>query len=123
MHNYLGIVIENSLRQPDAISQSIIKTRRRGSWTFLLVSVPENELDAHIRRLQANMVTDDEWYAHYFRGDELIVVFRDAAFPVAVDPASWGPAVTYGLSVGVPAEQLDFTPRTAPDAEAFFTTN
>lgn len=120
MQNFLGIVIENSLRDPGVIAPTVVKTRRGRAWTFLLVSVPVNELDEHIRRLQANMVIDDEWYAHYFRGDELIVVFRDAAFPVTVDPASWEPAVTYGLSVGVPAEQLDFTPRTAPDAESFF---
>jgi len=58
--------------------------------------------------------------AHCFRGNELVVVFRDAAFRITSDPASWGPPIEHGSAAGVPREQLDFHPRTRAAAEAFF---
>ena len=121
MTDYLGIVIEQCLRDPAAAKElRVVKTRRPRSWVFLLVEVPEHELDHQIRILQANMVSDDTWYAHYFRENELVVVFRDAVFRLSTDPSSWGPAVEHGLASGIPREQLDFTPRTRAEAERFF---
>lgn len=99
----------------------IVARKQVGTWRFLLTSVPETEIDEHIRALQAGMVTDDNWYAHYFLGEELVVVFRDASFRVSTDPATWGPVLDHGLLSGIPMKQLDFKPRTVPDAEAFLT--
>ncbi len=121
MKHYFGIVIEQSLRSPDVLPQAQIIARKQvGTWRFLLTSVPESEIDEQVRALQAGMVTDDNWYAHYFLGEELIVVFRDASFRVTTDPASWRPAIDHGLRSGIPMKQLDFKPRTVQDTEAFF---
>jgi hypothetical protein len=123
MGNYLGIIIEQSLRDPAITKEfSVVARRRVQSWVFLLASVPADAFERHVKLIQSNMVTDDQWYAHYFRADELVVVYRDAVFHVSTDPASWGPAVEYGLAAGIPNEQLDFHPRTLPEAERFFGT-
>lgn len=123
MGNYLGIIIEQCLRDPAVARQfPVVSVRRLGSWVFLLASVPADELARHVQFLQSYMVTDGHWYAHYFRGDELVVVYRDAVFHVSTDPASWGPAIAHGLASGIPQEQLDFHPRTQSDAEQFFGT-
>jgi hypothetical protein len=118
---YLGIVIEQSLRDPLLIDGfDVVATRRGRAWTFHLVSVAPERLEQQVAALQAGMVTDDCWYAHFFRGDELAVVYRDAVFWAGVDPATWAPAVEHGLAHGVPLEQLDFKPRTEAEARAFF---
>lgn len=123
MENYLGIIIEQCLKDAAVVSRfPIVSVRRGKAWTFLLASVPEQSLAEHVRLLQQHMVTDDNWYAHYFRGNDLVVVYRDAVFPVTTDPASWGEAVAHGLAAGIPLEQLDFTPRTQAGIEAFFGT-
>ena len=91
-----------------------------GSWVFLLVSVPEDQLDAHTEMLQTNMVPNGKWYAHYFTGEELLVVYWDAVFRATTNPKTWGPVIEHGLKSGIPLEQLDFNPRTMVDAGTFF---
>ena len=121
MSQYHGIVIEQSLRGRDVPAGTrVVAARQVGAWRFLLVTVPETEIEEHIRTIQAAMVTDDAWYAHFFLGEELVVVFRDASFRVGTEPATWGPAIAHGQACGIRLEQLDFKPRTVPDAEAFF---
>ncbi len=121
MDAYLGIVIEQSLSDPAAAAAFDVRARRRPvSWDFLLVAVPANALDEHLRALQNAMRSDEPWYAHYFRDDQLIVAFKDAVISVGVDPSTWEPAVGHGLARGVPRKQLDFKPRTEAGARAFF---
>lgn len=118
---YLGVVVEQCLRDPRVLEGLHGLARRRGrSWTFHLVSVAEHELDRQVRTLQEHMVTDEAWYAHFFRDRELVVVYRDAVFRVTIDRATWTPAVEHGLRNGIPREQLDFWPRTWQEAMDFF---
>ncbi|HEY3368416.1 MAG TPA: hypothetical protein VGK74_25460 [Symbiobacteriaceae bacterium] len=121
MDNYLGIIVEQCLRDPALTAELHIAAVKRGEyWTFLLASVPEADFAQHIRLLQSHMVLDDHWYAHYFRGNELVVVYGDAVFRMSTDKESWGPAVAHGLASGIPLEQLDFHPNTRQDIEQFF---
>jgi len=122
--DYLGIVIQQSLKDNDFTPPGRVVARKRvKTWVFLLVSVAPAEFDKHVLALRNSMVTDDTWYAHYFRDRELVIVFREAVFKVGIDPATWAPAIAYGLEKGVPLEQLDFHPRTAEDAARFFSTS
>lgn len=121
MTNYLGIVIKQSLKNAttkiDIIAQKFV-----GSWDFMLVRVEDHHLDEHIKELQGNMigVEEDCWYNHYFRDNELIIVYQDRVFYSLTDPESWNDVIQYGLNHGVPKEQLDFKPRTENDAYEFF---
>lgn len=121
MSNYLGIVIKQSLKNStnilDIIAQKVV-----GSWDFMLVSVEDHQLDKHIKELQGNMINVDEdcWYSHYFRDNELIIVYQDRVFYSLTDPKSWDDGIQYGLNHGVPKEQLDFKPRTVNDSYEFF---
>jgi (2Fe-2S) ferredoxin len=123
MNDFLGIVIDRSLKSEDFIYHlNVVATRQIGSWGLLLVSIPENELNAQIETLQHNMVEVEEdcWYAHFFRGNDLIVVYKDRAFRATLDPETWNEAIQYGLDNGIPIEQLDFKPRTRTDAASYF---
>jgi len=49
------------------------------------------------------------WYAHFWKGRKLLVVFRGKKFALeSRDKSTWKEAVEYGKSVGIPEEQLDF---------------
>jgi len=120
-HGYLGVIVEQCLRDTSVLSRFDILARKQPrSWAWVLVAVAAEGLTEHIKLLQGYMVVDDTWYAHYFAGDELVVVYREAVFTVTCDPATWAPAVEFGTLHGIPPEQLDFHPRSRRGAEQFF---
>lgn len=46
---------------------------------------------------------------HFYSGDDVIVVYRDALFRLRhSDLSTWNDAVAHGLTLGIPKEQLDF---------------
>lgn len=123
MDNYLGIIVEQSLRDPQVREAlQVVAVKHGANWSFWLDSAGVGELEEHIRVIQTNMVSDEYWYAHYFRGNELVVVFRDAVFRVTTDPATWEPAIAHGLARGIPRNELDFGYVTKAQAEEFFGT-
>jgi len=63
---------------------------------------------ADICRIQAQL-KPWRWYAHFWRGDQMIVIYHDARFEmVRADRSTWTPAIEHGKAKGVPHEQLDF---------------
>jgi hypothetical protein len=118
---YLGYVILQSLADKSWLDRVRIEARRQiGGWTFLLVPVEPEGLDAHLIDLQAALKPNEPWYADYARGEELLIVFKGAVFAVGGDRAQWTLAVAYGFKHGVPREQLDFKQRTADESRKFF---
>jgi hypothetical protein len=72
-------------------------------WHFYAVEVSEEEIE----RLSHSI--KDGWYAHFWNGNKVIVAFKDRIFRFDHDKKeTWKPAVDYGLSLGIPTEQLDF---------------
>ena len=123
MGNFLGIVVDQSLKNARAIDRmTVIAKKQIGSWGLLLVSIPEDELSKEIAMLQSDMINvkEDCWYAHFFQDDELIVVYQDRTFHATVNPETWTESIQHGLEHGIPMEQLDFTPRTRTEAMAYF---
>ena len=119
--DYLGIVIAQSLIDGEVKPPArILGKKHLNTWDFLLVAVVDTALDEHIHMLQANMVTETVWYAHYFRNQQLVVVFRDSFFRASLDKSTWEPIIKYGLKKGIPLEQLDFNPATERSAIKFF---
>ncbi len=65
-----------------------------------------------IREIQPNLLTENgvPYYAHFYRAEELIIVFPDRGFHVSPDENSWKEVISYGESLGVPRAELDFRP-------------
>lgn len=120
---YLGVVIEQSLADP-AFAESLDVVRRQcdpgGDWVFLLVRIAFEQLEPELERLRRALATNEAWYAHFFSGDRLAVVFSDSVIRVTTDPASWSSAIEHGLALGIPVEQLDFAPHTFEQVEKRF---
>ena len=73
-----------------------------------------------MQKLQSNMAEHylhlvHEFYCHFYRGDELIIVFRNEIFRVTTDPSSWIDAIEYGKELRIPIKQLDFIPYRVED--------
>lgn len=127
---YKGAIIEESLEDTTILSKfKILET---------IVTKDENPADCwHIHNVEATENQFEElskvikprgWYAHFWsdnlyviknvkkplfseKNDNtyVIVVFKDKIFRFDYeDKTSWQPAIDYGLSVGIPKEQLDF---------------
>jgi len=59
-----------------------------------------------------------EFYFHFYRNNELIVVFRDKIFKVSPDKSTWGEVIAHGHQLKIADTQLDFTPNTF-DSEVY----
>lgn len=122
---YVGVLIEQSLAEPAGLCGIEVLRRQRdphGTWVFLLVRVRGGQERETFAGLQTALRKDGPWYAHFFRGDQLVVIYRDAIFTMSVDAETWGPAIDHGRRLGFPAEQLDFVPHTPAQVEARFGT-
>ena len=102
-----GIIIENSLEDRTPLeSVHIVKTWKEGDWTHYGVEAEQH----HIPDL-ARCIDEGPWYMHFWEpeGDDLIVVFRERTFRgLCSDPDSLRDAREYGMSLGIPEDQLDF---------------
>jgi hypothetical protein len=120
---FYGIIVEQSLKDVSIVQEFVILGDKQvGSWRLLLVSVPEAEINQKMKKLQNHMIgiTEDCWYAHFFKDETLYVVYQDNIFQTTVFPQDWDEEIQHGMTHGIPIEQLDFRPRTIDDAIALF---
>lgn len=109
---YKGAIIEESLEDSSILNLfSIINTT---------ITNDENPNDRwHIHTVESDKDTllklskvlkSEKYYAHFWDNKKnIIVVFRDKVFEFNFNKKDeWLPAIEYGLSVGIPKEQLDF---------------
>jgi hypothetical protein len=115
---YHGIIVSISQRDKSIFRKLTVIGRKRvlfGLITLYKIQVDSNKLNDVIREVQKNMAgrilfMRQEFYAHFYRGDELIILFRENIFNVSPDPAGWWDAIAFGRQLGIREAQLDFTP-------------
>jgi hypothetical protein len=123
--DYHGIILNVSQRDKTIFSKLNVIGKKNVVWKLVVlykVQVPPGGLNALIEKLQSNMAESfvhfiREFYCHFYRGNELIVVFRKKVFKVDTDRSTWKEAIDYGKSLGIPAKQLDFAPHRIQDEE------
>lgn len=115
---YHSHVLGLSQRDPDLFRALTVIGRRRVLWgltTIFKIAVPADESETVIRSIQRNMSRrvlcfPQEFYAHFYRGSELIIVYRDRVFRVTTDRKTWREALAHGRALGIAERQLDFSP-------------
>lgn len=108
---YTGTIIEESLEDNRILNKFKIRKIRitedespADRWHIYTVEVSMKQIQEISRQLKPG-----KWYAHFWYSDRVIAVFKDKEFRFFyLDPESWSGAVEYGLSLGIPKEQLDF---------------
>jgi len=110
MKEYRGVIVEESLEDNRILNEVKIDAVRisrqedpSDRWHLYTVRVS----DELIMKLAENI--KDKWYMHFWKEREVIAIFKKETFKFNYDDrATWEPAVKYGLSIGIPKEQLDF---------------
>jgi hypothetical protein len=108
--DYKGVIVEESLEDNRSINDmEIISVRISDDempvnrWHLYTVKVSLQDIGNLSHRIKAG------WYMHFWRGNDVIAVFRDKTFMFAHDDrATWEPVVRYGIAQGIPSKQLDF---------------
>ena len=111
MKNYHGIIVDISQQDKSIFDKLKILGSKKSSsgWILYKIEVSPEEINKIIEQLQQNMVVEP-FYCHFYRDNELVVVFKERVFRVTSDKYTWDEAVEYGKSLGIPEEQLDFFP-------------
>ena len=101
-----GIIVEESLKDILFInSLKIIKAEisEKLKWHMYTVEITEEEIKKLSKQLKP------KWYAHFWKGREVIAVFSGKTFRFNYDNKdTWKPVIDYGLSLNISREQLDF---------------
>ncbi len=113
---YKGYIIDKSQKNRkifDTLRITNQKTIWLGLITIYEIEVTAKELDTVINQLQKNMVNriglkKQEFYLHFYCGNELIIVYRTKKFLATSDKSTWTEAQNYGRSLGIVSKQLDF---------------
>ena len=110
---YHGIIVKEGIRDPTVFQGiTVLGTKTGHNWTLFKVGIGPKVISRVIREVQSNLLTEKgvPYYAHFYRGEELIIVFPDRAFHVSPEEDNWKEAISYGESLGVPRAELDFRP-------------
>lgn len=102
-----GTIIENSLIDKSVLSKLTIQsTRYIDDWILHDVIIDPSLISELSKSLNIG-----PWYIHVWESgkDDVTVIFRDRIFTIKFsDKSTWVDAVGFGVSIGIPAEQLDF---------------
>ena len=124
MTRYLtGVIIEESLENKDVLKKVKIvgtkvervteehKTPWIKQWTLHTVEIPENKADKIAEELSKSLDSQHAWYADFKNDLWHYIVFRGKFFKVDRSKKDQYANVTkYGISLGIPDYQLDFSP-------------
>ena len=124
MDNYVGVIIEESLERKDILKKVEIMetitekvtpehdTPYLRKWTVHTVRVYEDRADDVAEELSKSLDSEHgDWYADFKNSRFHFIVFRNRIFKIdRRRPEQYSKVVEYGLRLGIPEHQLDFTP-------------
>ena len=122
---YHGIIINISQKNKSLISNWNVIGKKKslfGIITIYKVEVKKSEIDSIINKIQENMARKilflkQEFYAHFYRDNGIIIVFKEKIFNVTVDKNTWKAAINYGKTININEKQLYFIPNRFEDEE------
>ena len=111
MPEYHGILVDAAFENGWISANFEVLGSRKSAdnpWILCRIKVAQEDVKKAAELIQDNM--KEGYYAHLYRGGDLTVIFKRKVFCVTPDRATWEPVVDYGLSIGIPREQLSIKP-------------
>jgi hypothetical protein len=122
--DYKGIIIEESLKGTSVLNDVKIlstkieivtedhKTPWVKKWTLHDVVVPERKAADVAQKISKALDSEHDWYADYKTDSDHYIVYRNRIFHITdrSDKKQYDEATTCGVSIGIPAYQVDFSP-------------
>lgn len=116
-----GILLDLSFVDHDFPSTfQLFAHKKVGEWGLYGISVPRDQLEQALLSIQAHMRTDGQFYNHLYDDQTLIAIFKTRIFRTSTHLSGWNEIHAYGLSLGIPAQQLDFWPNRFQDEIHYF---
>lgn len=121
---YQGVIIEESLSDKSVLNHVKIlstkvepvteehKTPWVKQWTLHDVEVPAEKAAEIAEKISKALDREHDWYADYKTDTEHYVIYRNKVFHITdcSDKKQYDEATEYGISIGIPAYQIDFSP-------------
>lgn len=121
---FSGVIIEESLTDDSLLKDVEIvstkvepvtehhKTPWVKQWTLHTVEVPEDKAVDVAERISKALDKEHDWYADYKTDKEHYVIYTDKVFHITdrSDKNQYDEATKYGISIGIPDYQVDFSP-------------
>ena len=121
--NYQGVIIEESLENKDVLKDVRVlgtkvepvtenhKTPWIKQWTLHTVEIPEDQAEGIAEKLSQSLDSEHNWYADFKNDDFHFIIFRGKVFKInRTKKEEYAAATAYGISLGIPNYQLDFSP-------------
>jgi hypothetical protein len=120
--NYEGVIIEESLKNKDVLKLVEIvstkvepvtkehKTPWLKQWTLHSVKISQDTIN-EVTKTISKSLEPNYWYADFKNRDYHYIIFPSKIFKVnSSKPEQYKQVTEYGLSLGIPDYQLDFSP-------------
>ena len=121
--NYKGIVIEESLQDLKILKRLKILTTEveqvaeshkapwLKQWTLHTVEINEDDAQNVADKISAALDSEHDWYADFKNDKYHFIIFRNKVFKVNRNKSEdYEEVKKYGISLGIPDYQLDFSP-------------
>ena len=124
--DYHGIILDSEFNDPNFVNKFKVLNKRPSRldpWTLCGIVVAESEIERVIKDIQGNLKEDKTYYVHFYRENELIIVFKNRIFKLSTNPETWSEAIGFGKSLSIPERQMNFAPVRFEDEEIYFRDN
>jgi len=122
--NYKGVIIEESLEDKDVLKEIAIldtkvepvteehNTPHLNQWTLHTVEIERGKAEDIAKKISLALDSRyNNWYADFKNNEFHYIIFKNKVFKIdRSHPEEYKKAVEYGISLGIPDYQLDFTP-------------
>lgn len=120
---FKGVIIEESLESKLILKKlEIVKTKIEKvteehktpwvkKWTMHTVKISENQISDLTKEISKTLDRKHSWYADFKDQKIHYIVFRNRVFKIdRSKPQQYQKATNYGIELGIPAYQVDFSP-------------
>lgn len=121
---FSGVIIEESLTDNSVLKDvNIIATKVEPvtehhktpwvkQWTLHTVELPEDKAAEVAEKISKVLDKEHNWYADFKNETEHYVIYTDKVFHVTdrTNKKQYDEATEYGISIGIPDYQVDFSP-------------
>ena len=121
--NYRGIIIKESLEKDEILDklkiteteiESVTEEHRTPwvkQWTMFTFEIKENIADDIAKELSESLDSKHNWYTDFKNDNFHYIIFHKKIFRVDRSrKEQYKDVVNYGISIGIPDYQLDFSP-------------
>ncbi len=119
---YKGTIIEESLEDKEVlndmkiISTKIEKVTKKHKtpwikqWTMHTIEINDSAASDVAQKISTSLDSKHNWYTDFKDNNQHFIIFRNKVFHINRKKEEYDKVTNYGISIGIPSYQLDFSP-------------